>query len=150
MSRQAVNMTSASLWVLHCAKRGHKTQPCLEGPQHCSTRGGYQELGAGLRKLFVGVRKSFTEEMTPEMALETEELISSPSSQQEREAEGKCELSQRGRNPPRCMPEKWKEALYKFLRQRNSYILPDSCFHSKLRLCLLGHLVFRPYSPAII
>ena len=136
-----MNMTSASLWVLHCAKRGHKTQPCPGGPRHCSTRGGYQELGARLRKLFVGVRKSFTEEMTPEMALETEELIH----RQQREAERKCELSQRGRNPPRCMPEKWKEALYKFLKQRNSYMLPDCCFHSKLRLCLLGHLVFRPY-----
>lgn len=63
----------------HCVscivpKEGRRHSHALECPRHCSTRGGYQELGAGLRKLFVGVRKSFTEEMTPEMALETEEL----------------------------------------------------------------------------
>ena len=141
--------------VHHCGscivpKEGIRHSPAWKAHSIALPEVGTKNWEPGWGSCLWGVRKSFTEEMTPEMALETEELISSPSSRQEREAEGKCELSQRGRNPPRCMPEKWKEALYKFLRQRNSYILPDSCFHSKLRLCLLGHLVFRPYSPAII
>ena len=67
--------------VHHCVscivpKEGRRHSHALECPRHCSTRGGCQELGAGLRKLFVGVRKSFTEEMTPENGLGNRETHS--------------------------------------------------------------------------
>lgn len=81
----------------------------------CFVRGEYQEMGTELRKLFVLVREGFTEEMAPEMALKTEKLIYPAG----KGAEGNHELSQGSRNLRRCVLQKWKGALYKFLRQKN-------------------------------
>lgn len=143
-SRQAANTTSVSLCILHCAKRCIRHSPALEciALTEVSTKNWKQSWGSCL----CGSEKTSQKRWHLRWPWKQRYALT----WQERQAERKCELSQGGRSPPRCVPEKWKGALYKLLRQRNCYILPDSCFHSRPRLCLLGHLVFKLYSSAII